>query len=688
MKTKAHEKPHAAVPATPWVWIGFAACLLIFAYLPALRGGFIWDDDQYVTENRTLRDLAGLRHIWFSPAATPQYYPLVHTSFWLEYHLWGLSPLGYHIVNLLLHGLAAWLLYRTLTRLNVPGAWLAAAIFALHPVQAESVAWVTERKNVLSAVFYFAAALAYFRFNPPDEPAPSAKPKWKWYFAALLLFVAALLSKTVTCSLPAALLVAYWWKRGKVQWRDAQPLLPLFLAGACLGLATAWIERFHVGARGPEWDLTFAQRCLIAGRALWFYAQKLAWPANLTFIYPRWHIDAGQWWQWLFPLAAIGVAGALWAARRRIGRGPLAAVLVFAGTLGPALGFINIFPMRYSFVADHFQYLASIGLISLFAAWAAQWPRWTAILLLATLSVLTWFQTGMYRDAETISRTTIARNPGAVIAHTKLGAILLRKGQVTEAASQFERVLEVQPDSVDPLCNLGMISFQNGQLDDAAAKFQRALEIETDNDSAHNGIGCVLLREGKADEAMKHFQKALDVNPLNVQARLNLALDLESGGRIEDAVAQFQKCLVAEPDDAPAHANLGAILCKQGRMAEGIAHYQAALLVQPGNPALLNDLAWIRAANSDARFRDGPEAVRLAERACQLTDYRQPVILNTLGAAYAEAGRFDDAVAMVGKARQAVLALGQTDDDAQMLQIIELYKSHQPYHESATAVTK
>ncbi|HZM03712.1 MAG TPA: tetratricopeptide repeat protein [Candidatus Saccharimonadales bacterium] len=681
----ARAKPAPAAPPSRPLRGLLLVCLVAVAYFRALGCGFIWDDDQYVTENPALRTLAGLRHIWFTPSATPQYYPLVHTSFWLEYHLWGLAPLGYHLVNVLLHGLAAWLFYKTLLRLRVPGAWLAAAIFALHPVMVESVAWVTERKNVLSAVFYFASALAYFRFNPPEEAKIPGKPQWKWHGLALLFFAAALLSKTVTCSLPATLLVVYWWKRGKVRWPDARPLLPFFAIGACLGLVTAWMERHHVGAEGADWTLSVAQRFLIAGRALWFYAGKLVWPARLTFIYPRWDVDAGQWWQWLFPAAALAALAALWFMRHRVGRGPLAAALVFAGTLGPALGFINLYPMRYSFVADHFQYLAAIGLITLFAGWAVRWPRWGVALLLATLGALTWLQTGMYRDAETLWRTTLVRNPNALIARSKLGVILLQQGRVEEAAAQFRAVLQAQPGSVDPLCNLGMILFQNGKTGEAEACFQKALEIAPNYDMAHNGIGSVLLRQGHVDEAMDHFQRAVDLNPLNISARLNLGLALVQKNKWDDAAFQFEKCLDLDPESAPAHANLGDLFLKEGRVADSLVQYQAALALQPANPAILNDLAWIRAANSQARFRDGPEAVRLAERACQITDYRVPVILNTLAAAYAEAGRFEDAVATAEKARQAVLAMGHPEAAAQVLHSIQLYQSRQPYHESPPA---
>ncbi|HEX3718930.1 MAG TPA: tetratricopeptide repeat protein [Verrucomicrobiae bacterium] len=669
-------------PIPGWFWSVILAALVIIAYLPAFSGGFIWDDDSYVTQNFNLRDLAGLGRIWFAPATMPQYYPLAHSSFWLEYHLWGLNPFGYHCVNILLHALAAILLYRTLARLRLPGAWLAAAIFALHPVQVESAAWVTERKNVLSAVFYFAAALAWLRFRPLENNDAPAKARWKWYALALLFFIAALLSKTVTCSLPAALLLVCWWKKGKVRWADVRPLIPFFIIGVFLGLFTSWTEKNRVGAEGPAWALTFAQRVLIAGRALWFYADKLVWPVNLTFVYPRWRINTAVWWQWLFPAAVIAVIAALAVMRRRLGRGPLAAVLLFIGTLGPALGFINVYPMRFSFVADHFQYLATVALIVLFAAWASRWPHWASALLLAVLAILTWRQTTMYASPEILWRATLARNPDALLAHNELGVILLEKGRAQEAAAHFQKILELDPNYAEAHYNLGMILFQNGQIDDAAAQFQRALEIAPNYDSAHNGLGSVLLRRGQLDDAIARFQKALELNPLSMNARLNLGLALAQKGRLDDAISQFEKCLLIDPQNAPTHGNLGDLFLKKGRVADSVAHYQAALDLQPANPAILNDLAWIRAANADARFRDGAEAVRLAERACQITDYKVPIILNTLATAYAEAGRFDEAVATAEKTRQLAISMGSPEAAGSLLKTIQLFKSHRPYHET------
>jgi hypothetical protein len=341
------------------------------------------------------RSADGLARIWFQPGATQQYYPLLHTLFWLQYQLWGESSFGHHLLNILLHAFCALLLARILQRLDIPGAWLAAAVFALHPVHVESVAWITELKNTLM--------LIYLKFD--HDRSRSA------YLAAMGLFVLGLLSKTVTATLPAALLLIFWWKRGRLSWtRDVAPLSPFFLAGIAAGLLTAWIESEVMGARGPDFAFNLVERSLIAGRVIWFYLAKLFWPVDLVFTYPRWAISGAVWWQYMFPAAALLLVCMLWKLRHR-SRAPLAAVLYFAGTLFPVLGFVNVYPFRFSFVADHFQYLASLGVITLVSAAAAQWinrqrpRRKTAaaaacVAVVAILAGLTWRQVRFTRTSK------------------------------------------------------------------------------------------------------------------------------------------------------------------------------------------------------------------------------------------------------------------------------------------------
>ncbi len=327
--------------------------LVLAAYWPALGGGLLWDDDAHVTQP-ALRSLHGLWRIWSEPGATQQYYPFLHSLFWVEHRLWGDAPLGYHLANVLLHLAGCYLLFRVLRRLDVPGALFAASVFAVHPVCVESVAWISEQKNTLSTVLYMAAALVFLRFDQRRRPPA--------YALATVFFALALLSKSVTASLPAALLVVLWWK-GRLSWRaSVMPLVPWFVMSAAAAAITPWVERKFVGAYGAAFALSAAERVLIAGRAVWFYLGKLLWPADLEFIYARWNVDARDAAQYLFPAGAALVLAALFLVRHRL-RGPLAAGLLFCGTLFPALGFINVYPFVFSFVADHFQYLAAASML-------------------------------------------------------------------------------------------------------------------------------------------------------------------------------------------------------------------------------------------------------------------------------------------------------------------------------------
>jgi len=631
---------------SPWLWGFLLFALTLLVFLPALHAGFIWDDDQYVVDNAALRTLDGLRQIWFVIETEPQYYPLVHTTFWIEYHLWGLNPFGYHLVNLVLHAGAAVLLWRVLARLQLPGAWLAAALFALHPVQVESVAWVTERKNVLSAVCYFGSALAYLRFMELGDAPAQGRRRWLCYLSALVLFMAALLSKTVTCSLPAALLLVSWWKNGRLHWREVLPLVPFFVAGLGLGLLTAWIESHHTGAQGADWALTLGQRILIAGRALWFYADKLVWPVDLTFIYPRWEVKTGIWWQWLFPLAAVAVVGALWLARRRIGRGPLAAVLFFAGTLGPALGFINVYPMRFSFVADHFQYLACAGLFALVAAGITIALGKKSFLkfalcgmLLLTLGVLTWRQCGMYSNIENLWRVTIQRNPNCWMAYNNLGFFLLQKGETDEAVAALKRALKIYPDYPEASNNLGAAMIRAGRLDEAVIDFQKTLAIDPDYASAYYNLGRVMLQKGQLDNAIADYQKALKFNPNDADARYNLGVVLMQKGQLDAAIVQYQKALEINPDFADAHNNFGAALLQKGRTAEAILQFQTATTITPNSAEPYNNLGL-------ALFQAGrfDEAITACQKALALNPDFADAYYN-LANALLRTGRMADAVA-------------------------------------------
>ncbi len=506
------------------------------AYAPVVDNGYVWDDDAYITENETLREPGGLARIWIDVGATPQYYPLVHTSFWIESRLWGLDPRGFHIVNVLLHVLTALLAWRVLAHLSVPGAWWAALFFAVHPVHVESVAWITERKNVLSGALYFGAALAILRASVARD---TERPSHRLYATALILFAGALLSKTVTGSLPAALLLVVWWKRGRIEIRDVTPLLPFFAMAAGLGGLTIWMEKHRVGAVGAPWDLSAVERVLIAGRAVWFYLAKLGWPDSLAFFYPRWRIDTGLGWQYLPPLAAVALVGALYAARRTIGRGPLVAVLFFGGTLVPALGFFDVYPMRYSFVADHFQYLASLGPLALVAAGFASGAKrfgaagrraGIALGLCATtaLGTLTWQRVPVFHDLETLWTTTIAVNPRAWLAQYNLGNLRRRQGDTAGAARHYRQALGEKSDFAPAHNNLATVLGLRGRVNDAIHHYERAIAIDPDHALARFNLARVLVELGRVDEAIGHYREAIRVEPEYTAARHHLSLLLEN----------------------------------------------------------------------------------------------------------------------------------------------------------------
>ena len=665
-----------------WLLGALLVAAVLIAYQPVWHAGFIWDDDSYVTRNPTLRDLHGLWRIWFDVTSTPQYYPLVHTSFWLEYHAWGLNPLGFHLVNVFLHALAAILLWRVLVRLQVPGAWIAAAIFAVHPVEVESVAWITERKNVLSAVFYFAAALTYLRFTELRDAKIPGWRQWFSYLSSLALFLCALLSKTVACSLPAALLLVRWWKTGRrLTRRDVLPLLPFFVFGLALGLSTAWLERYHVQAEGAAWSLTFVERLLIAGRALWFYAGKLVWPAKLTFIYPRWDIHAGVWWQWFFPIAVIAVLVVLWRARSRIGRGPLVAVLFFAGTLIPALGFFNVFPFRYSFVADHFQYLASVGLITLGAVGLNRLPRFVPGILLVLLAALTWRQVAVYRDLPTLWSDTVDKNPTSWMAQNNFGMVLLQRGKENEAVAHLQKALELDPNQFEVYNNLGYALLEMGRVNESFPHLQKALELEPNRATIHFNLGNALLQSGLVDEAIVQLEKATEIDPTYVPAYSNLGHALLIKGRVDESLASLQKALEIDPNYISAHFNLANTLLQMGRGDEAVSHLQFVLTIDPDDAEAQKNMAWVLATCPEARIRDGAKAVELAERANQLTKGQNPIMVVTLAAAYAEVGRFPDAT----KTAEEALRLANDSGNVALAEgirgHIQLYRSGHPFRD-------
>lgn len=548
---------------------GLLLFVAVFAlYAPALAGDLLWDDAAHITVG-ALQGWDGLVRIWLDPGATQQYYPVLHSAFWLEHRLWASSVLGYHVVTAALHAGAACLVVLLCQRLAIRGAWIAGVLFALHPVHVESVAWISEQKNTLSLVLALLSVLAWLRF---DESR--ARRHWT---AAFLLFALALGAKTVTATVPCALLVLVWWRRGAIAWRrDVLPLLPWLVLGIAAGLVTAWMERHVIGAIGTEFALSPVQRLLLAGRAAWHYLVTFLWPAHLVFTYPRWRIEPSSVLAWAYPTAMLALGAVLWRARHR-SRAPLAAMLVFLGTLFPVLGFLDVYPFRYAFVADHFQYHANVALCMLAGggiAWLGERAAAGAVrrivsiavgALLLALAALTWREAGHYRDAESLYRATLAENPASWMAHHNLGRLVSRKpGGLPEAITHFEAAIVLKPDHARAHYSLGVALQRVGRGTQAVPHFEAAIRFEPDNPelvaNSHYIAGDILRHDAaRIDEAIAHLRAAVRLKPKVAQGHNTLGEALLAAGRADDARREFASAVRLQPDYEPAQANLSRV---------------------------------------------------------------------------------------------------------------------------------
>jgi tetratricopeptide (TPR) repeat protein len=720
-----------------WLVCLLLAIATFLAYQPVWHAGFIWDDDELLTNNPVVKSADGFYRPWFS-ASTLDYYPMTFSLWWLEWRLWPNNPQGYHLVNVLLHALSAILLWRVLQRLNIPGAMLAAALFALHPVNVESVAWISEGKNTLCMFFYLGALLSWLKFEDSG--------RGRWYGLALAAFALALFSKSAVAPLPLVLLGLAWWRRGRVGWKDIRRVVPFFVMAAAVCWVTVWFH-YH-RAIGHEVIRTdnFWSRLAGAGWAVWFYLYKAVLPLHLVFVYPRWQINARNVLSYI-PLAILAGAFVLgWRWRRGWGKALFFGLAYFVVMLLPILGFLNIYYMRYSLVADHWEYFAIIGPIVLAAALIRR-PIVAAALLLA-LATLTWRQSRTYLDSETLWRTTMARNPDSAMARNNLSRALLEKGRVDEALllcqtvlathpndvtaqfnlgdgllqegrldeaiahfqkalelqpamsgipysigeaylkkgqmdaaiRYFQRAIQLQPDYPAAFCNLGYALLQEGRRTEALAAYNQALALDPRYALAHNDLGNILLQLGRTDQAMDHFRQAAEILPDFAEARFNMAEVFLARGRLDDAISQYKKALEIRPDLAGADYKLGNIFAQQGRQAEAVAHYESALKTRPDQAPACNNLAWLLAASPDPSLRNGPRAVELAQRADQLARGTNPVYLGTLAAAYAEAGQFGQAVKTIER------ALPLAANDAALTRALEKqnahYKAGTPFRET------
>ncbi len=613
---------------------------VLVAYWPAMHGGFVCDDADDVRTNQALSSGYGLWAIWTQPGVNAQYYPLTFTSYWLNYQAGGLNPFGYHLVNVLLHLGNALLLWRLLSVLRIPGGWLAAALFALHPVNVESVAYIDERKNVLSGFFFLCALLAAIKFWLPEEgdkknsgdsvDRPSGR---RGYYALTFgLYGLALLSKTATLPLPAVILLLVWWRR-QLTLRDVAWVIPLAVTGVAMGLVTMHLESRLVDNtqlwKAYGLDMSWLQRGLLAARDIWFYLGKLFWPHPLIFTYPRWGIRAGDWKAYV-PVAALAAGvGILWRYRTGWGRAGLFALAYFVAMLFLVLGFFNVYMFRYTLVSDHFQYFACMAPLALAAAGitlalkqyvkqklAAYIQPIISGVLLLLLGVLTWQQAGVFVNAETLWQATFDRNPNCVMAVVNLGDCYFH---------------------------------ENGRMKDALAMDYLGLRLDPESIQALNNLGNVFAKQGLPDEAVGYYRRALAISPACAMATFNLANTLE----------------------------------KEGRFAEAIAAYQEGLKHNPDAPQMLNNLAWRLATCPDSKCRNGSQAVILATSACERTQYQEPVFIGTLAAAAAEAGQFYSAMIYAKMAMQVADQQGNKGVRERNQELLnQYYNLGKPYHES------
>ncbi len=640
----------------PAIVEGVVIVLAVFAvYWRALRGKFLWDDFLVVHRNPLVTGQLTPGSIWFHTD-----FPLSNVVFWLQWLAWGDHPLGYHVVNALFHATSTVLLWRVLERLRVPASWLAALIFAVHPLCVASVAWISELKNALSLPFYLLSLLWYLRLDSAPRTSDFRLRSSTWYCLSLLAFLLALFSKTSTVMLPVVLLTCAWWQRGRLTPRDWLLTSPFFAFALAFGLMSIWFQAHGAITGGTVQSENLWGRLAGAGMALWFYLGKALLPVNLSMIYPRWHIDAGAAMSYLPLLLWCGLLALCWVLRRTWGRHVLFGLGCFIATLFPVLGFFDMYFLTLSRVSDHFAYLPLTALVGLAAGGLACGLKRIRLLqpgnrelwcvgggLAATLAVLAGQRAQVFRSEETLWHDTLAKNPNAWCAHANLGWILASQQKYDEAREHLEA----------------------------------SLALKSDNAQAHSNLGRVLSLQGRFAEGDSQFQAALKLKPRDADIRKSYAAALVEQGKPAEAIEQLRAALHFQPD-ARARTQLAALLYQTSNFRDAIAEYRQALVTKPDEPEALNNLAWLLATCSDATLRDGREAVRLAERACQLSGYNDARTLGTLAAAYAEAGRFTNAVPTAERAIQLARAAGDTQLASMGAQLLSLFRAGKPYHES------
>jgi len=597
--------------------------MVLIAYSPAFFAGFVWDDVIF-SEAEAVLEWSGLARLWFEPSHMTReahYWPLVYSTFWLEHKLWGLNPAGYHVVNVALHGVNTVLLWRILDRLEVPGAWLAAALFAVHPMQAEAVTWVMGRKDVLSTLFYLTAAGCWLSCRE--------RPRIGIQALMLLLFAAGMLTKSMVVTLPVALLLCVWWKHGRISMTDVGQAAPLFVVG--FGIAV--IDLIHYSAQTEGFDLGYSwiERLLIASRVLWFYSFKLFWPHPLPVMYELWDSGIGNPLNWLCLSGALAVVGALWLLRKRIGRGPLAGMLFFAITLSPVLGLNDNVFMEISFVADRYQYLASVGVKAVVAGGLTQLLR---------AGVHFSVERGLGRAGH--PRILFAARLAMALPLVVCAGLAMRHATVfRDEVSLFGHVVSINPAGRGAYYSLGRALAVEGREEEGLEAMHRALDVNPDFEKTHGGIGWILLKLQRHEEAEEHLRMAVAINPVDRDALLNLAQSLRFQERFEEALHWYNAIIDLDDSDPRVHIGRAKALGRLERHGEALDGFERALAMELDPEMEVQahgGIGWILMS-----LKREQEAEMHLRRAVELKPSDQDAVLN-LAASLRAQGRHEEAL--------------------------------------------
>jgi len=549
----------------PWVLTACLIALTLLAYIPAMNAGTIWDDAGFVFDNAAVSSRRGLHFIWLTKS-NADFFPLTLSSLWLEYRLWGPNPIPYHITNILLHACSAVLLWRLLRQLKVPGAYLGAMLFAVHPVNVASVAWITERKNTLSMLFYLLSALYFFRF---DE-----NPRHKTYILSLVFFLAALLSKTSAVVLPPILLAIIWWKRRAWTRQDLLRVAPYFVIGIVLGLVTVWFQQRSLTSTDANEMPTLAQRLALPGWVVWFYLGKVLFPWPLLMGYPRWELNTSSLLIYAPLMLLILSLAALFFLRNK---SFFITAILYVLALGPVLGLLPMTFHYISWVSDHLQQIAlpaPLALIGAGLALLAQRPA-RHKLAIALFSLLILILTGMtfnhsrhFKNDGTLWKFNNAYNPNCWAGNNNLGIYYVAQGDLAKAKYHYDYALKLRPNYSSTYYNRGLLFSRQGKFKEALADEQIAIRIDPRYWQAFSAQGAIYTNMGQFDRALDRYLKALAIKPTDAAAHNNAGNIFLSRGDIKNALIHLNAATMLNPNYAMAYSNRAVVWFYMGDYAK------------------------------------------------------------------------------------------------------------------------